>query len=130
MTNNDQGNDDRRRFTRIPFRLDAELSRGDERWPTRVLDVSMKGALVERPANWDTMQNDIYTLSIELADAGPTIRLGGRAAHVDETRIGLRCESIDDESLSHLKRLVELNLGDPALLYRELEALLQNASGN
>jgi hypothetical protein len=38
-------------------------------------------------------------------------------------RIGYRWEKIDLDSFSQLKRLVELNLGDPELLNRELSAL-------
>ncbi|HXK57002.1 MAG TPA: PilZ domain-containing protein, partial [Gammaproteobacteria bacterium] len=37
--------------------------------------------------------------------------------------LGLRCVSIDMESIGHLRRLVELNLGDAELLHRDLESL-------
>jgi len=32
----------------------------------------------------------------------------------------LRCLSIDLDSITHLRRLLELNLGDPQLVEREL----------
>ena len=35
----------------------------------------------------------------------------------------LRIEHLDIDSISHLKRLVELNVGDDELLYREIEHL-------
>ncbi len=35
-----------------------------------------------------------------------------------------RCEHIDIDSITHLKRLIELNLGDEALLHRELAHLI------
>jgi len=44
-------------------------------------------------------------------------------AHVEGGRVGLRRTHIDIESVTHLRRLVELNLGDPALLERELHEL-------
>jgi hypothetical protein len=37
--------------------------------------------------------------------------------------LGFVCRHIDLESISHLRRLVELNLGDESLLERELAAL-------
>ncbi len=37
--------------------------------------------------------------------------------------LGLRCEDIDVDSITCLRRLVELNLGEPELLERELSAL-------
>jgi len=51
----------------------------------------------------------------------------GHLAHVgDNNTVGIRCESIDLDSISHLRRLVELNLGDPELLNRELSALVSH----
>ena len=41
----------------------------------------------------------------------------------DGELIGFVCRHIDVDSISHLRRLVELNLGDEALLERELAAL-------
>jgi hypothetical protein len=45
--------------------------------------------------------------------------------HVEPHRLGFQCRYIDLESASHLKRLVELNLGDPTLLEREFAHLLE-----
>ncbi|MEZ9333247.1 PilZ domain-containing protein, partial [Vibrio sp. 10N.286.51.A4] len=39
------------------------------------------------------------------------------------TSMRLRIEHLDIDSISHLKRLVELNVGDDELLYREIEHL-------
>jgi hypothetical protein len=44
-------------------------------------------------------------------------------AHIEGTRVGLRCLHIDLDSITELRRLVELNLGDAAQLDRELHAL-------
>ena len=45
-------------------------------------------------------------------------------AHVEGRRAGLRCTILDVDSATHLRQLVALNAGDPALLERELSALL------
>ena len=47
----------------------------------------------------------------------------GTITHIEETHMGIRCDQIDMESISHLRRLAELNLGDAQLVERELEAL-------
>jgi hypothetical protein len=39
----------------------------------------------------------------------------------------LRCDSIDLDSITHLRRLVELNAGDPRELDRELAILIRDA---
>jgi hypothetical protein len=48
----------------------------------------------------------------------------GVITHVEGLYIGLACRNIDLDSVTHLRRLVELNLGDVALLERELSALV------
>jgi hypothetical protein len=44
--------------------------------------------------------------------------------HDDHNQLGFHCSHIDVDSISHLRRLIELNLGDEAELERELAALL------
>jgi hypothetical protein len=44
--------------------------------------------------------------------------------------VGLRCDRLDVDSMSHLRRLVELNLGDPALLERDLQSLIAAGDGD
>ncbi len=43
--------------------------------------------------------------------------------HNNKGQVGFECVHIDIDSISHLRRLVELNLGDDTLLERELAAL-------
>ena len=45
-------------------------------------------------------------------------------AHIEESRIGFYCQHIDIDSISHLHRLVELNLGNEKLLEREMSEML------
>ncbi|MCP4041018.1 MAG: PilZ domain-containing protein, partial [Gammaproteobacteria bacterium] len=67
-----------------------------------------------------------YDLSIQLGEAQSLIHMQTTASHEDAERIGFRCCHIDLDSMSHLRRLVELNLGEPELLSRELSALINN----
>jgi hypothetical protein len=50
----------------------------------------------------------------------------GELVHREGHQVGLRCREIDIESIAHLRRLVELNLGDEDLLERELSALISS----
>ena len=47
--------------------------------------------------------------------------------HQDGQLVGLRCIAIDADSIGQLRRLVELNLGDPGLLDREMHLLLSGS---
>ena len=44
-------------------------------------------------------------------------------ARIDHDHIGFYCKNIDFDSIVHLKRLMELNLGNAELVNRELSAL-------
>jgi hypothetical protein len=69
-------------------------------------------------------------LTIELEGTGGlAIAMDVTPIHLGENRLGFRCDRIDLASASHLRRLVELNLGDPALLERELAALVGQTPG-
>lgn len=116
--------DNRRRFSRIRFHREAELVLGTERVPVEVIDLSLNGALLQVPAGFPGRRGQPCSLSIRLEPSESYIRMVGEMAHVEPGRVGLRREEIDLESMAHLRRLVELNLGDPALLDREFDALI------
>jgi len=44
--------------------------------------------------------------------------------HVEGDHLGFKCQYIDLDSVTHLKRLVELNLGDPEMLEREFAHMI------
>lgn len=115
--------DDRRRFSRIPF--DAPTILQQDHWQTTVqlCDISLRGLLLLQPDNWaqaDTTQP--LQVIIELSSL-EHIHMETRLAFIREGLLGLECTHIDLDSISHLKRLVMLNLGDEALAERELAAL-------
>ncbi len=115
---------DRRRFQRIAFDADTELVQGERRWTVALHDLSLKGLLVHRPADWDAEPDRPLEARVRLADDA-LVRMEVTIAHAHEDLIGLACQHLDLDSISHLRRLVELNLGDEALLERELAALGQ-----
>ena len=113
---------EKRHFTRIQFDAIATLAAGDAVWDTKVLDISMKGALIEQPnTNLDTNQD--VELTLTLSDNSTQITMQGKIAHIENQTVGVVCEHIDVDSVSHLRRIVELNTGSQELLERELDAL-------
>ena len=120
--------EDRRHHSRITFHTAAHLVVGNRQIPAKVLDLSLKGALVQLPENDTSLEAEVDSpceLNIDLDDAESNrICMKVRIAHAHRGRIGLLCQDIDLDSVTHLRRLVELNLGDPDLLERELSALI------
>lgn len=115
----------RRHFSRVPFNGEATFSSAGHACDCTVLDLSLKGALiaVENPG---TRADTHCELLLKLGDEA-MVRMQGHVAHVEERRLGIACEAIDLDSITHLRRLIELNLGDPALLERELAALVSGS---
>ena len=63
-------------------------------------------------------------LTFTLDDSDIQISMEVEATHLDDKRLGVYCHHIDIDSATHLKRMIELNVGDEELLHRELEQLL------
>ena len=115
---------ERRRFKRVTFNARTELSQAAHRWPVELIDLSFKGLLVQRPDPWSGDREQPFEVDIHL-DEGVAIHMQVRFAHADQRQLGFHCLHIDLDSVSHLRRLIELNLGDEQALERELSALLQ-----
>ena len=115
---------DRRRFRRIAFDARTTIAQEGWNWPVQLVDLSLKGLLVQRPDDWRGKGTEPFDVDIRL-DPQAHIQMQVRLAHDDHGQLGFVCEHIDLESISHLRRLIELNLGDEEELHRELAALLE-----
>ncbi len=114
---------ERRHFTRIPMDSEVKMHCNGQHWESRLLDISLKGALIRRPDTYQGTTGDECTIELLLEPHDIVITMQGSVAHSEAGHIGFHCEHIDLDSISHLKRLVELNLGDESLLERELTEL-------
>lgn len=114
---------ERRTFSRITFDSAITLSQGDKQWPAKLIDLSLKGLLVEQPEHWDADTTQLIDAHITLADDSH-INMSVNWCHNQTGHIGFECQHIDIESITHLRRLVELNLADKKLLDRELANLV------
>lgn len=115
---------EKRRFHRINFDATCDLHWQEQVWTTTVLDISLQGVLVHRPEGWNVPLNDPCEVVVHLDDHDTGIVMAVELKHVEDDHLGFKCQYIDLDSVTHLKRLVELNLGDPALLEREFAHML------
>ena len=117
---------ERRKFWRATFNAPVKLVSDTATVDAMLDDISLKGALLEVPPEWQGKVGEQCHLKLRLGgDQDMKIVMWGRITHVDGRKIGLLCESIDLDSITHLRRLVELNAGDPGLLDREMSALVR-----
>ncbi|MEJ5865100.1 PilZ domain-containing protein [Pseudomonas farsensis] len=117
---------ERRRFQRIDFDAPTELCQGERCWPVNLLDISLKGLLIERPANWNADLSQDFEAVIHLNEKRSEVRMQVELRHEEPERLGFLCLYIDIDSMTHLHRLVELNLADSTEMMRELRQLIED----
>lgn len=120
---------ERRKYSRVSLDFTGQLISEvqSKQFQVHIRDVSLKGAFVEL-ANYEAdphlFSGQRYKLLIDLQ---PTVKITMHMVcrHVIGRKLGLECERIDPESISTLKRLVEMNIGRTDVLNRELAVLIK-----
>lgn len=115
--------ENRRQFTRILFSIKAELAIEDKTYPVSIHDISLNGALVTAIDSEHSLKGKLGTLQFLLSDNESAVTMNIAVVHEEENETGLQCNAIDIDSVTHLRRLVELNLGDSEQLDKELSQL-------
>jgi hypothetical protein len=116
---------ERRRFWRSDFHAPAHVTLQGRVHAVRLDDISLKGALVEHDGGWTAQSGQQCHLRLALAPDA-VIVMEGTVTHVDGKHIGLQCDRIDLDSITHLRQLVEHNADDPAVLDRDLATLVRH----
>ena len=118
---------ERRHFHRINFQGVAFFDCDSHETPVTLLDLSLHGALVTLDGDVGGPMLDHHcVLRVPLAPE-LDIRMETRVVRVQGRELGLAVQRLDLESAQHLKRLVELNLGDDTLLNRDLAAFFETS---
>jgi hypothetical protein len=84
--------------------------------------LSLKGCLLDFKFPWRGDLEKLYTLTLHLSEQ-TQIKMELAPMRVIGNKAGFKCTHIDIDSISELRRLVELNLGSSVLLERDLLAL-------
>jgi len=122
---------ERRQFARVAFASGAELITTQEHLGCQVLDISLKGVLLQLPAGQAPRSACPASSSCRWRAGRPMPRSSPWPGNWPTSRAAMPAccaGSIDLESITHLRRLMEINLGDPAASERELKALIAAAS--
>ncbi|MCK5336917.1 MAG: PilZ domain-containing protein [Gammaproteobacteria bacterium] len=114
--------DERRHYQRINFDAEVLMDHGEVSWMCHLVDISLKGLLVMFPDDIETEAGQVYGMEFRLGEEA-VIHMRVKVKHVEEHLVGLEWSDIDLDSLTHLRRLLELNLSDPEEMHRELADL-------
>lgn len=115
--------ENRRQFTRILFSIKAALSVEGNTYPVSIHDISLNGALVSAVESEQPLKGKLGTLTFFLSDNESEVTMHITVVHEQNDETGLQCNAIDIDSVTLLRRLIELNLGDNEQLDKELNQL-------
>jgi len=92
-----------------------------------LIDISLKGSLIAGYSDTTPIARTACKLTLTLDESDEIkIIMTGTTAHKIKNRVGIHCELIDNDSMIHLRKLTEYNLGKVVLLNRDFNALLHN----
>ena len=116
---------ERRNFQRVPFATEAEIYCKDKKYHGELLDISLLGALVEGKENIPFETGNICELIIHLIGSEIALHFDVDLVHRRGNRLGLRFIGKDTETMTHLKRLLELNIGSSEIIDKEISFWLK-----
>ncbi len=115
-----------RRFRRIPFEAKVTLTFDQATWNGELLDVAMKGAMVGTMEPLPVAIDSQCSLCITLPGTAISLDFQAKVVHVEDRRYCFKFISEDLETLTHLRKLIELNTGDAETTRSELSGLLDD----
>ncbi|MBN2231986.1 MAG: PilZ domain-containing protein [Deltaproteobacteria bacterium] len=117
---------ERRYFKRVPFAAEVTVTTDGTKITGELYDISLKGVLVKLPAGAAPAVDDICTMGITLPRTDIVLAASTRVVHARSPFLGLRFTEMDADTLTHIRRLVELNTGAADRLNDELGHWLAN----
>ena len=100
--------ENRRHFTRIPMDCQVMLACGAQQWKSKLIDISLKGALLAIPEDFSECPECSCRLMFSLNETDVSIMMVGHIVYHKDKHLGFRCDRITLNSITHLKRMVEL----------------------
>lgn len=116
---------DKRIFSRIRFEEKCTLEKGSDVTEGRLLNVSLKGALIEFPDQVEYRPGEECRLTFDLGNPDFSLKFTSKIIHCRETITGVKFVEADLNSMIHLRNLLEARTADPMLIRRELDFLIE-----
>ncbi|PLX91673.1 MAG: PilZ domain-containing protein [Desulfuromonas sp.] len=115
---------EKRNFQRIPFQCSCKVRCEDLTWVGELLDISLRGALFSIPTATGLELGANCYLDIVLGEGSAQLLFESELVHIEGDHYGFLFLSEDLETLTHLRRLLELNMGGDETMRQELASWL------
>ncbi|GBF34289.1 hypothetical protein DCCM_3401 [Desulfocucumis palustris] len=110
---------EKRKFTRVPFRVEASVKYKDMECRGEVENLSLRGMFLRMPEKISLGECVDITILLAGDTSKLTIDLKGKVARTDPDGIGIKFQEIDLDSFVHLKNIVTYNSGDAEKIMQE-----------
>ena len=117
---------ERRNFQRVPFATEAEINCNEKKFNGDLLNISLKGALINVYGPLPLEKDNICELLIHLVDSEITMQFDVDLVHREENKFGFKFIGKDTETMIHLRRLLEFNIGSSEAIDKEISFWLKD----
>jgi len=115
--------EERRKFVRVKFLAEAKVVYYENSYQVELLDLSLKGALIHPKSEIPLGLGNTCQLIISLAAKDLDLEFKAELAHLNGDNLGLKFLTQDIDTMTHLRRLLELNACDHDRIAQELAFL-------
>lgn len=112
--------DGKRHFSRIHFVAHTQLKYQDKTYRGELLDLSLKGALLQFKENIPIIKGEKCEIIIHLPSSNINLNFEAKLVHIHSGHFGFKFVSEDIDTLTHLRKMIELNIGDHEQVTNEL----------
>lgn len=114
--------EEKRRFSRIVFRVAAELMVADTSFTAdHIENLSVGGCLFPLSRSFPIGTACRVVISLDGAIDSPKVTVMGEIVRSDPERAGIRFTGIDPDSLFHLHNILRYNASDPDRIEQEID---------
>ncbi len=110
---------EKRRFTRVPFRIETEITAGELKFKGEVKDLSLRGMCILTEHLLEIGTPVDILLSLTGKQSNLVIMLQGKVIRKDAESIAVYFDTVELDSFIHLKNIVAYNSTDPEKIMAE-----------
>ena len=112
--------DNRRYFKRVEFHVDVAVIINGEKIAGELIDLALKGALVQFEKELPIQIGDQCWLNLSLLSTDVTLEFQSKIMHHRNNYYGFLFLESDLDSVAHLRRLLVLNTGEEDEIEKEM----------
>ena len=113
--------DEKRRFTRVPFKVEAEVKLGDTSYRTEeILNLSVGGCLLPIAVAGAVGAKCHVKIWLGGTSSELIVAVEGEIVRVTPQSVAIKFTGVDVDSLHHLQNIVRYNSPDPDAVEREI----------